>query len=198
MGLELEYIEGQTPIDEDEKEGLRIKTISTRGELDEFEQKNIEQALAWTIRKKIPIEEILSEKFILEVHRQMFDVVWTWAGTIRKTEKNIGVDKFQISMELRKVLDDCKYWIDLNTFPPDEIAIRFKHRLVKIHIFPNGNGRHSRLGADILVSHGFNRPVFSWGNASLSKKGESRKKYLEAIYQADKGIYEPLVEFARL
>lgn len=197
MGLELEYIEGQTPIDEDEKEGLRVKTISIRGELDEFEQKNIEKALAWTIRMKFSIEEILSEKFILEVHRQMFDVVWTWAGKIRKTNKNIGVDKFQISMELRKVLDDSKYWIDFKIFPPDEIAIRFKHRLVKTHIFPKGNGRHSRLCADILISHGFNCPVFSWGNASLLNKGESRKRYLDAIYQADKGIYEPLIEFAR-
>jgi Fic-DOC domain mobile mystery protein B len=197
MGLELEYIEGQTPIDEDEKEGLKIKTISTRGELDEFEQKNIEMAVTWTIRLKFSVEEILSEKFILEVHRQMFDLVWNWAGGIRKTNKNIGVDKFQISMELRKVLDDCKYWIGFNSFPPDEIAIRFKHRLVKTHIFPNGNGRHSRLCADILISHGFNLPVFSWGNASLSKKGEARKRYLNAIYQADKGIYEPLIEFAR-
>ena len=197
MGLELEYIEGQTPIDEDEKEGLRIRTISTRGELDEFEQKNIEKAIAWTIRKKFSVEEILSENFILKVHKQMFDVVWTWAGTMRKTNKNIGVDKFQISMELRKVLDDCKFWIDHVVFSPDEIAIRFKHRLVKTHIFSNGNGRHSRLCADILISHRFNRPVFSWGNTSLSNKGDSRKRYLNAIYQADKGVYESLIEFAR-
>jgi len=197
MGLELEYIEGQTPIDEDEKEGLKIKTISTRGELDEFEQKNIEKAILWTIRKTFSIEEILSEHFILEVHKQMFDVIWTWAGTIRKTNKNIGIDKLQISMELRNVLNDCKYWIDNTIFSPDEIAIRFKHRLVKTHIFPNGNGRHSRLCADILISHGFNRPVFSWGNMSLSKKGETRKRYLNAIYLADKGVYEPLIEFAR-
>jgi Fic-DOC domain mobile mystery protein B len=165
--------------------------------LDEFEQKNIEQAIAWTIRKNLSIVDILSENFILEVHRHMFDVVWTWAGTIRKSNKNIDVDKFQILMEIRKVLDDCKYWIDFNTFPPDEISIRFKNSLVKTHIFPNGNGRHSRLCSDILISHGFNRPVFSWGNASLLKKGESRKRYLNAIYQVDKGIYEPLVEFAR-
>lgn len=109
MGLELEYIEGQTPIDEEEKEGLKIKTISTRDELDEFEQKNIEQAIEWTIRKKFRMEEILTEEFILEVHKRMFNAVWNWAGKIRKTNKNIGVDKFQISMELRKVLDDCKY-----------------------------------------------------------------------------------------
>jgi Fic-DOC domain mobile mystery protein B len=197
MGIELEYIDGQTPIDEDEKDGLRIKTISTRGELDEFEQKNIENAFEWTIRKQFSIAEILSEKFILEVHRHMFDVVWTWAGKVRKTNKNIGVEPFQISMELRKVLDDCQYWIRFNSFPPDEIAIRFKHRLVKTHIFPNGNGRHSRLCADILIANGFNRPVFTWGSSDLSKKGDSRKRYLNAIYQADQGNYKPLIKFAR-
>ena len=197
MGLALEYIEGQTPIDEDEKEGLKIKTISTRGELDEFEQKNIEEAIEWSIRRKFTIEEILTQEFIFGVHKRMFNFVWNWAGKLRKTNKNIGVDKFQISVELRKVLDDCQFWIDHSTFEPDEIAIRFKHRLVQTHIFPNGNGRHSRLCADILISHGFNRPVFSWGTANLTKKGESRKKYLHAIYKADQGIYGPLIKFAR-
>ena len=197
MGLDLEYIEGQTPIDEDEKEGLKIRTISTRGELDEFEQKNIEKAVEWTLRKKFTLDEILSEAFILELHRQMFSVVWKWAGKMRKTNKNIGVDKFQISIELRNLLDDCKYWIDHNTFDPDGISMRFKHRLVKTHIFPNGNGRHSRLCADILISHVFNRPVFTWGTTNLAKKGDSRNLYLNAIYQADQGIYEPLIEFAR-
>lgn len=197
MGLELEYTEGQTPIDEEEKEGLKIKTISTRYELDEFEQKNIEMAIEWTIRKKFTINEILTEEFTLEVHKQMFGSVWNWAGKMRKTNKNIGVDKSQISVELKNLLDDCQYWMDHRIFSPDDIAIRFKHRLVKTHIFPNGNGRHSRLCADILVSHGFNRPVFSWGTSNLAKKGESRKAYLNAIYQADQGIYGPLIEFAR-
>ncbi|MEI8004564.1 MAG: mobile mystery protein B [Bacteroidota bacterium] len=197
MGLELEYIEGQTPIDEDEKEGLKIRTISTRAELDEFEQKNIEMAIAWTMRRKFSMNEILSEAFILEVHKQMFGKVWNWAGKLRKTNKNIGVDKFQISIELRKVLDDCRYWIDHNTFDPDEIAIRFKHRLVKTHLFSNGNGRHSRLCSDILISQYFNRPVFSWGSANLAKKSDARRIYLNAIYQADLGTYGPLIDFAR-
>lgn len=198
MGLDLDYIDGQTPIGTEEAEGLKVKTISTRGELDEFEQKNIELAIAWTLRKRFPINEILSENFILEVHRQMFNVVWKWAGKMRKTNKNLGVDRFQISVELKNVIDDCRYWIEHETFDPDEISIRFKHRLVKTHIFPNGNGRHSRLCADILISHGFNHPVFSWGFVSLVKKGESRKRYLEAIYSADLGDYRPLIEFARM
>jgi Fic-DOC domain mobile mystery protein B len=197
MGLNLEYSGGQTPVDADELVEIRIKTISTRKELDEFEQKNIEQAMEWALKRKFPIDEILTEKFILDVHRKMFGDVWKWAGTIRRTNKNIGVDKFQIQIELRKLLDDCKCWIECGEIAPDEIAIRFKHRLVSTHIFPNGNGRHSRLCADILISHGFNRPVFTWGNSSLSKNGEDRRRYLDAIYQADKGVIEPLIEFSR-
>jgi Fic-DOC domain mobile mystery protein B len=197
MGLEFEYIEGQSPLDEDEKEGLIIKTISTRGELDEFEQSNIESAVAWTLGRKYKLEEILSEKFITEVHRQMFGEVWKWAGKFRKSNKNIGVDKFQIPTELMKLIADCRYWIDHKIFEPDEIVVRFKHRLVRIHLFPNGNGRHSRLCADILISNGLNRPIFTWGRRNLSKNGEFRKKYLEAIYAADEGDYKLLIEFAR-
>jgi Fic-DOC domain mobile mystery protein B len=197
MGLNLEYIKGQTPLDEDEKEGLLIRTISTRGELDEFEQANIQQAIEWTLKSRFTKDQILTEEFILSVHRRMFSEVWAWAGTKRKSNKNIGVDKFQISAELRILLDDCRYWIDNGTYNPDEIAIRFNHRLVKIHVFPNGNGRHSRLMADILISSVYNEPVFSWGNSDLSKNSDIRNEYLQAIYSADKGDIQSLITFSR-
>lgn len=197
MGLSLEYIEGQTPIDEEEKEGLLIKTISTRGELDDFEQANIQVAMEWTMRRKFGREQILTEDFILLVHEKMFDSVWEWAGKKRKTNKNIGVDKTQISVEIRKLLDDFMFWNENKTFQPDEIAIRFSHRLVRIHAFPNGNGRHSRLVADIIISNLYDRPVFSWGHSDLSKKGSIRKEYLNAIYKADNDDYESLIQFAR-
>jgi Fic-DOC domain mobile mystery protein B len=197
MGLSLEYIKGQTPLDEDEKEGLLIKTISTRGELDEFEQANIQQAIEWTLKNKFTKDRILTEEFILLVHKKMFSEVWEWAGTKRKSNKNIGVDKYQISIELANLMNDCKYWIDKKTFNPDEIVIRFSHRMVKIHVFPNGNGRHSRLFADILIANVFNKPVFTWGRYDLSKNSDTRNEYLEAIYSADKGDIQPLIQFSR-
>jgi Fic-DOC domain mobile mystery protein B len=197
MGLKITYIEGQTPIDEDEKEGLFIKTISTRGELDEFEQANIQQAVEWAIKTRFDKNEILTEDFILLTHKKMFGEVWEWAGTKRKTNKNIGVDKYQISSEIKKLMEDCRYWIDNKTYTPDEIAIRFSHRLVAIHVFPNGNGRHSRLIADILISNVFNKPVFTWGRSNLSKRGDLRKRYLNSIYEADNGYLHSLIEFAR-
>ena len=197
MGLNIEYIDGQTPLDEDEKEGLLVKTISTRGELDEFEQLNIQSAIEWSIKTKIEKNQILTEEFLLLVHRKMFVEVWAWAGTKRKSNKNIGVDKTQITVELRKLLDDCKFWIDNKSFNDDEIAIRFSHRLVKIHLFPNGNGRHSRLVADIMISKIFKKPVFSWGHSDLSKKNLIRKEYLDAIHKADNNDYKDLIEFAK-
>ena len=197
MGLDIGYIKGQSPLDEDEKEGLLIKTISTRGELDEFEQANIQQAVEWTFKNKFTKDKILTEEFVLLVHKKMFSEVWEWSGTMRKSNKNIGVDKFQISIELKNLTDDCKYWIEKNIYIPDEIVIRFSHRLVKIHVFPNGNGRHSRLIADIMISNIFSRPVFTWGKADLSKKSSVRSEYLKAIYSADKGDIQPLIKFSR-
>lgn len=197
MGLELQYFEGQTPIEEDEKEGLLIKTISTRGELDEFEQQNIEDAVEWTLTRQFKVENILQESFILDVHKRMFGNVWKWAGSYRTSNKNLGVDKYQIPFELMNLLDDCKYWIEHNTYEYDELAIRFKHRLVSIHPFANGNGRHSRLCADILISHGLGRSIFTWGRTTLTKKGEARKKYLQALHQADRGNYLPLIKFSK-
>ncbi len=197
MGLELEYIKGQTPLEEEEKEELKIKTISTRGELDEFEQANIEKAIEWSLKHKYSYDKILTVEFLKDLHKRMFSEIWEWAGKYRKTNKNIGIDKFIIEPELRKLLDDCKYWIEHKTYSDDEIAIRFKHRLVKIHLFPNGNGRHSRLCADILISHALNRPFFTWGGSNITDKGETRTEYLNAIYEADKGNIQPLLDFAR-
>lgn len=197
MGLDFNYEDGQTKLDEDEKEGLKIRTITTNKELDEYEQLNIEKAVEWTIPKKFSTEKLLSEDFIKSLHKKMFGEVWKWAGNFRRTEKNIGVDWVRIGIDLRNLLDDARFWIDNKTYPPEEIAIRFKHRLVNIHCFPNGNGRHSRLIADLIIEKVFNQPVFTWGNTNLTEANEIRKDYINALKQADEGNITPLVKFAR-
>lgn len=197
MGLDFEYIYGQTPLSEEEKVGLLIKSITTRGELDELEQLNIEKAVEWTLENKFSKEKILSEKFIKLVHKKMLGNVWEWAGKFRRSEKNIGVEWIRIGVELRMLLDDTKYWIENNTYSSDEIAIRFKYRLVNIHCFPNGNGRHSRLIADIIIESVFGKKVFIWNNSNLVKPDNVRKEYINSIRQADNGSIEPLLEFAR-
>ncbi|MBI2429051.1 MAG: mobile mystery protein B [Ignavibacteriales bacterium] len=197
MAVNLDYTDGQTPLDEDEKEGLLIPTITTRGELDEFEQHGVEKAIEWTLRRTIPLPDILTEDFVKQLHKRMFNEIWKWAGQFRTTNKNIGVDKNAIAVEIKKLMDDCRYWVEYKPFGDDEIAVRFSHRMVQIHPFSNGNGRHSRLIADILVNHGLGKPVFTWGSAKLTAKGTARSAYLNALREADRNNFKPLVEFAR-
>lgn len=197
MGLDLTYIDGQTPLTEEEKNGLLISTIATRSELDEFEQQNIEQAIQWVMGRSFKLEMVFTEDFIRTVHKRMYGDVWAWAGDFRKTNKNIGVDKWQISTELKCLLDDAKYWHENSVYLPDEIAIRFKHRIVSIHCFVNGNGRHSRLMADIIIEKIYKQPIFSWGASSLSAENDARRIYLQAVRTADKRDYSLLLAFAR-
>jgi Fic-DOC domain mobile mystery protein B len=197
MGLNLEYENGQTPLDEDEKDGLLIPTITTREELDEFEQLNIEEAFKWVLGKTFKAQLIFSDKFVKELHKRMYGNVWKWAGEFRKTNKNLGVDKWQISTSLKTLNDDAMYWLNNKTYDPDEFAVRYKHRIVSIHCFANGNGRHSRLMADLIIEKIFNKSMFTWGSVNLIKIGEARNKYLIALREADKGSLEPLILFAR-
>ena len=142
-------------------------------------------------------ETIFTGAFACKVHERMYGDVWAWAGEFRKTNKNIGIDKWQIPAELKHLLDDAKYWLANKTYSQEEIAVRFKHRMVSIHCFPNGNGRHSRLMADIVIEKVFKQPVFTWGAGNLVKKGDSRATYLAAVKLADKGDIQPLIAFAR-
>lgn len=195
--MELENADHGTILNEEEKEGLMIAGIMTLSQLNEHEQKQIEETLQWLILKSLTSEQILSEKFVRDLHKRMFHPVWKWAGTFRRTDKNIGIQWHQIPVSLKQLLDDSIYWIDNNIYTSDEIAIRFKHRLVSIHCFPNGNGRHSRLMADIIIEKVFNLPVFSWGGADLKNKGDVRDNYITSLKKADQGDYGMLMHFAR-
>ncbi len=196
MGLILTYEEGQTPLDPEQINGLKIKTISTQQQLNEFELTNINEALKW-LNTKRKINEVLSEQFLIQVHKRMLGMVWKWAGNFRVTETNIGIEWTKIPIELRLLIDDTKYWVEHQTYDPEQIAIRFKHRLVSIHCFPNGNGRHSRIMADLIAKHVFELEKFSWGQSSLLASSEQRKLYLKALQKADMGDYDALLEFAR-
>jgi len=198
MGLNLQYKYGQTPLEPEELEGIKIHSISTKAELDEHEQKNIEEAILWAMKLKLPYQKIISEKFIKDLHKNMYKNVWKWAGKFRTSEKNIGVKSYIIATELKILLDDTLFWIENKTYPADEIAIRFKHRLVFIHCFPNGNGRHSRLLADIIMEKIFNLPPFSWGIYQVGvEKEQMRAEYINAVKAADNHDYQPLLHFSQ-
>jgi Fic-DOC domain mobile mystery protein B len=167
--------------------------IAYRRELNEAEQENIARAQEWALGRR---RDLLSEKFIVALHKQMLGDVWRWAGKLRSSPRNIGIDYWLIPVELRRLLDDCKAWIRFNSYPPDEIAVRFHHRLVQIHPFPNGNGRHARLMADLLVMRlGCER--FSWGRESLRDPGAARARYIDALRAADRHDVSQLLAFSR-
>jgi Fic-DOC domain mobile mystery protein B len=193
MAMNLDYPPGATPLDADELASLIPGHITTQGELNEWEQLNILQGEAWARKQR---KEILNEAFLRQLHKQMFGETWRWAGEFRKSDKNIGVDWLKISVELRKLIDDVHYQIEHAAYPPDEIAARFHHRLVAIHPFPNGNGRHARLMADLLVER-LGQPRFTWGSRSLTDACETRLRYIAALQAADARDYAPLLAFVR-
>ena len=189
---DFEYPDGATPLDPDEIDGLKLKHITTRGELDRWEQENIQDALAWLDRRRK--SDILNEEFICQLHEKMFGKVWKWAGEFRRTNKNIGVEWTAISVELRQLLDDVKYWIEKEVYPKNEIAYRLHHKLVWIHLFPNGNGRHSRMTADVLTE-AFGLEAFTWGSGNLTDASVTRKQYINALKAADHQDYSLLKAF---
>jgi len=191
--IEFEYPEGATPTDLDETEGLLLTHITTRGELDRWEQDNILEAKAWA--EKTKPSDILNEKFIKTLHKKMFGNVWKWAGQFRQSNKNIGGPWHRVPMSLLNLCEDTALWIELQEESPDLIAARFHHRLVSIHPFPNGNGRHAREMANLLMKNILKEPEFTWGSKNLTEAGNIRKQYIESLQVADKGDYEPLLAF---
>jgi len=182
-----------TPLTPEEMRDLIPAHIAYRRELNEAEQENIVRAQEWALSRR---RDPLSEKFVKDLHRRMLGDVWQWAGKFRTSARNIGIDYWQIPVALRQLLDDAKAWIEYSAYPPDEIAVRFHHRLVQIHPFPNGNGRHSRLMADLLAMQ-LGRERFSWGRGSLRTAGAARARYVEALRAADDHDIAPLLVFAR-
>lgn len=183
-----------TPLRPEERDALIPTHITSRGELNELEQQNIATADVWAFSRK---HVIFRERFLKSLHRRMFNRVWRWAGDYRKTPRTIGVEPHSIQPEMWKLLDEARAWVELKSFPNDEIATRFHHRLVWIHPFPDGNGRWSRLAADALIAQ-LGGARFTWGSADLRKVGgETRTNYIDKLKLADKHEIEPLIKFVR-
>jgi Fic-DOC domain mobile mystery protein B len=188
--------DGNTPLSPDEQSDL-IPNLATKEELNQFERANILVAYDWALASRnLRRQDPLTERYLRDLHRRMFDQTWKWAGLYRTTEKNIGIPHHQIRDALGALLGDARYWLEHHTFPADEMAVRFHHRLVSIHPFANGNGRHARLMADVLVRMQ-DGPVFTWGGADIVAQGDFRRRYIDALQAADKNNIEPLLMFAR-
>lgn len=190
---------GATPIEAEDLDGLIPDFVATRADLNQVEFENIARALPWAGRqaRTLGVDGILDYSFLLALHRRMFGDVWRWAGTQRQRITNIGVEPHLIATQARLALDDARLWHAQTVFGADELAARIHCRLVGIHPFRNGNGRCTRMLADLyLVSIG--AEPFSWGGVSLDVNGSTRARYMAALIEAiDTGHHAELIEFAR-
>ena len=187
--------DGHTPLDDDDRQGLRPTYITTRGELYDAEQANILRALAG--RRRPTVERLLDDKYLRRLHKSMFEEVWTWAGQYRQREITFGYDPAIISASVRDLVADAQTWVEHNTYERDELAVRFHHRLVVIHPFRNGNGRHTRICADYLV-RALGGRRFTWGAHSGASTEQIRDNYFAALRHADReNDFAQLVAFAR-
>jgi Fic-DOC domain mobile mystery protein B len=185
--------EGSTPLSPQDQRGLRQSWITTRNDLNAAEQANILAGRAWALRSRT---DLTAETYLMRLHKRMFGDVWAWAGKFRTRETNIGALPHEIPTRLRQFLDDVDYWLAHEIYPPDELAARFHHGLVLIHPFTNGNGRHTRLAADLMCRQLEQEP-FTWGRNSLDTAGETRQAYLAALRSADRHNFAPLLAFIR-
>ena len=192
MDVKHEYPPGTTPLDPDDIRGLIPSHITLQSQLNDYEQENISRARRWAYSRRRG--DPLDREFIRAVHRRMFDATWRWAGDFRRSNKNIGCQWTQVPTQLHQLTGDVRAQIDHQAFPQAVIAARYHHRMVSIHPFPNGNGRHARFMADLLLKE-LTGKIFTWGQTSLTGAGEARKAYITALQAADRSDYEPLLLF---
>ena len=186
--------DASTPLTDEEREDLRLSYVTNRDDLNAAERENILQADKKYFKRKK--NNVLTRDFLNTLHQDMYSKVWKWAGKYRTTGKNIGVEAYRIPTDLEELLHDGTHWIEHNTYEPDEIAARFHHRLVAIHPYPNGNGRHARMAADLLLKE-MGQPRFTWGRKNLTDPGKTRTDYIDALRAADGYDYKPLLDFVR-
>jgi Fic-DOC domain mobile mystery protein B len=181
-----------TPLTPEERRDLIPTYVALRRELNEVEALNVAAGERWALSRK---RDVLDEVFLQRLHLRMFGDVWRWAGKYRSSERNIGVAPYTIPVAMRQAIDDAKYWVQQKSWLPDELAVRFSHKLVSVHPFPNGNGRWSRLSGDLLAMQ-LGAPRFTWGSASIVSISDTRGAYVDALKKADGGELAPLLAFA--
>jgi Fic-DOC domain mobile mystery protein B len=188
---------GSTPLSYEEREGLIPKWVATRADLNEVEQQNLVEGFAKRRWRHPTVDGVLDHLALRQLHRDLLGEVWEWAGSYRLTGKNLGVEPAQIAVQTMGLTEDARLWVaEGSGVPPDESACWFHHRLVTIHLFPNGNGWHARAATDLLMQARGLEPL-TWARGDIGSEGEIRHRYIEALRAADRGDYGPLVEFVR-
>jgi Fic-DOC domain mobile mystery protein B len=198
MALTGAHAPGATPLTAEDLQGLKIPSVKTHGELNEVEAANIIRGQEWALRARgARLPDMLSDAFVQRLHAAMFGEVWKWAGQYRQHDSNIGVPAHAIRPELRQVYDEARGWLEYKSYQPDELAVRLHYRVVTVHPFPNGNGRHARMLAHLVMVRHFGVEPLQWGGSLLRGADANRKAYLDALVAADRRDFAPLLAFAR-
>jgi Fic-DOC domain mobile mystery protein B len=198
MALTGQHAPGATPLRPEDLEGLKLPNINTFGALNEVEAANIILGQEWALRARGTLESMLTDRYVQRLHQRMYGDVWDWAGRYRTHNTNIGSDYPSIRVDLRVLFDDAVDWLANHRFEPDEFAVRIHHRIVKVHPFANGNGRHARMVADMMLLRHFKLARLSWGGGTLSNVDPNRERYIAALREADHNSYAPLLQLARV
>lgn len=194
----IENPEGATPLSPDDMAGLKHRHVETREQLNELEAANIAQGQMWASQLRNPtIQSLFDRDFVINLHKALFGEVWEWAGTFRMRELNIGVEPRNITTDLHNFLEDAKCWVEFNHFDNLELSARIQHRLVQIHPFVNGNGRHSRIFTDIVRVYLLNEKPMKWANVKLEDMSEERSAYISGLRKADAGDFTEFTEYLR-
>ena len=197
MALTGAHAPGATPLTEADLTGLLIPSVTTHGELNAVEAANIIRAQEWALHARgVRLPNMLSDDFLQRLHRHLFGDVWRWAGDYRLANTNLGVPHQQIREHLRNVYADALVWFERKVYSPEEFAVRLHHRVVTVHPFRNGNGRHARMLANLVLVRHFKRDPLPWSNSPLRAASAVRQVYLAALRAADDGDLAPLLAFA--
>jgi Fic-DOC domain mobile mystery protein B len=187
--------DGHTEVPADERAQLIPTWVATRGELFAAEEASI---AVGTLGLAPSAAALLDDLYLRRLHTRMFDKVWKWAGRYRRHETNLGIDPVEIPAAVRALVADASAWVEHGTYDVDELCIRFHHRLVAIHPFVNGNGRHGRISTDLLAKS-LGGPAFTWGQNLTVDTAELRHRYRTALQRADRDNDDvtDLIAFAR-
>ena len=198
MALTGAHAPGATPLSEEDLEGLKVASVRTHAELNEVEAANIIRGQEWALRARLArMPLMLSDEFMQRLHKRMLGDVWRWAGEYRRADTNIGVPHLQVRQSLRKLFFEAQGWLEYDAYSPDEFTVRLHHGVVSVHPFRNGNGRHARMLAHLVMVRHFKLEPLPWGGSQLRYADRNRQSYLDALRAADHHDITPLLTFAR-
>lgn len=190
--------QGATPLSPDDLLGLKLPHVQTRAQLNEIEAANILQGQNWVSSLKVlTLDDIFSRDFVIALHKNLFGDIWQWAGTFRLRELNIGVEPKNIPIDLHNFLEDAKCWLEFKHFSDLELSARIQHKLVQIHPFVNGNGRHARIFTDIVRVFLLNKKPLRWAKAKLEDMTTERAAYIAGLRKADGGDFSEMVDYLK-